>query len=177
MARRRTLRDQRFRVSGVSHSSAVAARRRSNGSGAARSAPDGPRILLIDAGLAAGWRRAEPDLEQLDEVVDAAREIIDDVERQEPECPLCGSSLHLMMHEGWIRSPGVGFGNEPRPYRVYYLTCVPDWEKHRPNSAIASNAFGPPFNPHPAAGRIGWSSRLSFWHPSNRSVPHPDWTC
>lgn len=57
----------------------MAARRRSNGSGAARSAPDGPRILLIDAGLAAGWRRAEPDLEQLDEVVDAAREIIDDV--------------------------------------------------------------------------------------------------
>ena len=36
-------------------------------------------LLLIDAGLAAGWRRAEPDLGQLDEVVDAAREIIDDV--------------------------------------------------------------------------------------------------
>jgi hypothetical protein len=82
-----------------------------------------------------------------------------------------------MMHEGWIRSAGVGFDNQPRPYRVYYLTCVPDWERYRPNNPIASNAFGPPFNPHAVADRIGWSSRLSFWHPSNRSVPHPDWTC
>ena len=106
-----------------------------------------------------------------------ACEIIDDVERQDPECPLCGHSLHLMMHEGWIRSAGVGFDNQPRPYRVYYLTCVPDWERYRPNNPIASNAFAPPFNPHPAAERIGWSSRLSFWHSSNRSVPHPDWTC
>jgi len=36
------------------------------------------KILLVDAGLAAGWRRAEPDLDQLDEVVAAARELVDD---------------------------------------------------------------------------------------------------
>ncbi len=37
-----------------------------------------PKILLVDAGLAAGWRRAEPDLDQLDEVVAAARELVPD---------------------------------------------------------------------------------------------------
>lgn len=45
------------------------------------SAPDAGNatpILLIDAGLAAGWRRAEPDLDQLDAVVAAARTIVDD---------------------------------------------------------------------------------------------------
>ncbi len=36
------------------------------------------KILLVDAGLAAGWRRAEPDLDQLDEVIAAARELVDD---------------------------------------------------------------------------------------------------
>jgi hypothetical protein len=35
-------------------------------------------ILFVDAGLAAGWRRAVPDLDQLDEVVDVARELVDD---------------------------------------------------------------------------------------------------
>lgn len=57
----------------------MAARRRSKGSAATKRAPDGPRLLLIDAGLAAGWRRAEPDLGQLDEVVEAAKGIVDDV--------------------------------------------------------------------------------------------------
>ena len=36
------------------------------------------RILLVDAGLAAGWRRAVPDLDQLDEVVEAARDVVPD---------------------------------------------------------------------------------------------------
>ena len=36
------------------------------------------KILLVDAGLAAGWRRAEPDLDQLDEVVATARGLVDD---------------------------------------------------------------------------------------------------
>ena len=36
------------------------------------------KILFVDAGRAAGWRRAEPDLDQLDEVVAAARERVDD---------------------------------------------------------------------------------------------------
>lgn len=36
------------------------------------------KLLFVDAGLAAGWRRAEPDLDQLDEVVAAARELVDD---------------------------------------------------------------------------------------------------
>lgn len=35
-------------------------------------------ILLVDAGLAAGWRRAVPDLDQLDEVTEAARRIVPD---------------------------------------------------------------------------------------------------
>jgi len=36
------------------------------------------KVLFVDAGLAAGWRRADPDLDQLDEVVAAARELVDD---------------------------------------------------------------------------------------------------
>lgn len=36
------------------------------------------KILFVDAGLAAGWRRAEPDLDQLDAVVAAARQLVDD---------------------------------------------------------------------------------------------------
>lgn len=36
------------------------------------------RILLVDAGLAAGWRRAVPDLDQLDDVVVAARQQVAD---------------------------------------------------------------------------------------------------
>jgi hypothetical protein len=36
------------------------------------------KILFVDAGLAAGWRRAEPDLDQLDEVVATARGMVDD---------------------------------------------------------------------------------------------------
>ena len=44
-----------------------------------RSGPgERPKILLVDAGLAAGWRRAVPDLDQLDEVVAAARELVPD---------------------------------------------------------------------------------------------------
>ena len=38
----------------------------------------GKKILFVDAGLAAGWRRAVPDLDQLDEVVAVARELVDD---------------------------------------------------------------------------------------------------
>ena len=41
-----------------------------------RKAPSGPPILFIDAGLAAGWRRAMPDLDQLDEVVEAAASVV-----------------------------------------------------------------------------------------------------
>lgn len=36
------------------------------------------KLLIIDAGLAAGWRRAEPDLDQLDEVVDACKDVVGD---------------------------------------------------------------------------------------------------
>lgn len=36
------------------------------------------KILIVDAGLAAGWRRAVPDLDQLDDVVAAARELVPD---------------------------------------------------------------------------------------------------
>ncbi len=36
----------------------------------------GAPILLIDAGLAAGWRRADPDLDQLDQVVEAAGSVV-----------------------------------------------------------------------------------------------------
>jgi hypothetical protein len=35
-----------------------------------------PRLLLVDAGLAAGWRRSVPDLDQLDEVVACARAVV-----------------------------------------------------------------------------------------------------
>ena len=43
-----------------------------------RRAQSAESILLVDAGLAAGWRRADPDLDQLDEVVDAAKEVVAD---------------------------------------------------------------------------------------------------
>jgi len=36
----------------------------------------GSKILLVDAGLAAGWRRAVPDLDQLDEVVACAKQLV-----------------------------------------------------------------------------------------------------
>ena len=36
----------------------------------------GAPILFIDAGLAAGWRRSTPDLDQLDEVVEAAASVV-----------------------------------------------------------------------------------------------------
>ncbi|MDZ7673496.1 MAG: hypothetical protein U5K30_00260 [Acidimicrobiales bacterium] len=39
---------------------------------------DGAPLLLIDAGLAAGWRRAEADLAQLDEVLEAAKAVVPD---------------------------------------------------------------------------------------------------
>lgn len=42
------------------------------------STDDGSPLLLIDAGLAAGWRRAEPDLAQLDAVLEAAKEVASD---------------------------------------------------------------------------------------------------
>ncbi len=38
----------------------------------------GASILIIDAGLAAGWRRDTPDLDQLDAVVDAAARVVSD---------------------------------------------------------------------------------------------------
>lgn len=38
----------------------------------------GAAILLIDAGLAAGWRRDTPDLDQLDAVVEAAAGVVPD---------------------------------------------------------------------------------------------------
>lgn len=38
----------------------------------------GASILIIDAGLAAGWRRDTPDLDQLDAVVDAAASVVSD---------------------------------------------------------------------------------------------------
>ena len=41
-------------------------------------AEPGEPILFIDAGLAAGWRRSDHSLVQLDEVVDAAGEVVRD---------------------------------------------------------------------------------------------------
>jgi hypothetical protein len=43
-----------------------------------RNRAPGDSILLIDAGLAAGWRRGTPDLDQLDAVVDAAASVVPD---------------------------------------------------------------------------------------------------
>lgn len=55
----------------------MGARRRHRSTSSATPA-DGPPILFIDAGLAAGWRRAEPDLSQLDDVVAAAADVVPD---------------------------------------------------------------------------------------------------
>ena len=84
----------------------------------------------------------------------------DDVKMSKPTCPLCGFGLDLMMHEGWISAPAIGYGKEPRPIRVYYLSCSPDYAKYSPNDIIGSNQFGRPFNPHQIV-RGQWAS---FWH-------------
>ncbi|WP_436795872.1 hypothetical protein [Actinospongicola halichondriae] len=58
----------------------MAPRRRTKSTSPSRDdASDGQPLLLVDAGMAAGWRRAEPDLDQLDEVVEAARAVVPDV--------------------------------------------------------------------------------------------------
>lgn len=125
-----------------------------------------------------GWEPSAVEdhhVEQQRYVLDVER-LIREVSMQEPPCPLCGHALHLMMHEGWIRSAGVGFDDAPRPYRVFYLSCVPDWNMYTPNNPVAGNFNGEPFVQHPLGNIIGWSSRLSFWHPSLRSTPAPEWT-
>ena len=66
--------------------------------------------------------------------------------RQEPECPLCGHSLHLMMQKGGFALLGLVSTTSLAPTGCNSLTCVPDWERYRPNRAIASNADGQPFN-------------------------------
>ena len=69
-----------------------------------------------------------------------------------------------MLHEGWIKAPSIGYGNKPRPYRVYYLTCYPDYRKYTPNNPIKGNELMPPFNRHPRLASSEWAS---FWadHP------------
>ena len=44
----------------------------------ARRGAKGAPLLVLDAGLAAGWRRSAPDLDQLAEVTEAARGVVAD---------------------------------------------------------------------------------------------------
>lgn len=83
-----------------------------------------------------------------------------DIREQEPECPICKSELRLMMHEGWTQHPEIGYGNERRPIRIYYLSCEHDWQRYSPNNPIKSNEYAPPFNPHPKLN----IETCSFWH-------------
>ena len=94
-------------------------------------------------------------------------ELHQDISDQEATCPICDQVLHLMLHEGWIKAPSIGYGPKPRPYRVYYLTCYPDYEKYTPNRAIKSNEGMPPFNRHPRLASFEWAS---FWA-DNPSYP------
>ena len=91
----------------------------------------------------------------------------EDILAQGITCPICDCDLYLMLHEGWIRAPSIGYGPKPRPYRVYYLTCYPDYEKYTPNRAIPSNEGMPPFNHHPRLASFEWAS---FWA-DNPSYP------
>ena len=83
-----------------------------------------------------------------------------DVDLQEPSCPICGSVMNILMHEGWVMQRDVGYSNERRPIRIYYLSCEHDSTTYRPNRPIKSNEDAPPFNVHP----LEKDPRASFWH-------------
>jgi len=87
-------------------------------------------------------------------------QLIADVDLQEPSCPICGSVMKILMHEGWVKKRDVGYGNERRPIRIYYLSCEHDWTTYRPNRPIRSNEDAPPFNVHPLKN----DPSASFWH-------------
>lgn len=87
-----------------------------------------------------------------------------DIRRQKPSCPICSDPLRLMMHEGWVKAPAIGYGEKPRPIRVYYLSCNHDWTSYRPNNPIKSNEGAPPFNQHPTNS----NNQCSFWHSQQR---------
>ena len=90
-----------------------------------------------------------------------------DIEDQAITCPICDQVLHLMLHEGWIKAPSIGYGKKPRPYRVYYLTCWPEYSKYTPNNPLKPNGGMPPFNPHSMYSSSLWAS---FWA-DNPSYP------
>jgi len=83
-----------------------------------------------------------------------------DVDLQKPSCPICGSVMKILMHEGWVIKRDVGYGNERRPIRIYYLSCEHDSTTYRPNRPIKSNEDAPPFNVHP----LEKDPSASFWH-------------
>ena len=84
-----------------------------------------------------------------------------EINQQQVDCPICadGTKLGLMMHEGWIRHPSVGYDSTPRPYRIFYLSCRPEWKFHNPNNPVMSNYGERPFNDHPIITHP-WAS---FW--------------
>tara|TARA_B100001113_G_scaffold68683_1_gene53095 strand:+ start:1900 stop:2496 length:597 start_codon:yes stop_codon:yes gene_type:complete len=84
-----------------------------------------------------------------------------EISQQNVACPICEKPLQLMMHDGWIRHPSIGYDSNPRPFRVYYLSCNPDWRsgEHLPNAPVAANDGERPFNVHPRLG-VPWAS---FW--------------
>ena len=90
-----------------------------------------------------------------------------DISAQGITCPICDQVLHLMLHEGWIKAPSIGYGKKPRPYRVYYLTCWPEYSKYKPNNPVKGNDGMPPFNPHSMYSSSLWAS---FWA-DNPSYP------
>ena len=94
-------------------------------------------------------------------------ELQQDILAQGITCPICDQVLHLMLHEGWIKAPSIGYGKKPRPYRVYYLTCWPEYSKYTPNNPLKPNGGMPPFNPHPMYLSSLWAS---FWA-DNPSYP------
>jgi hypothetical protein len=105
-------------------------------------------------------------------------ELQQDILAQGITCPICDQVLHLMLHEGWIKAPSIGYGNKPRPYRVYYLTCYPDYSKYTPNRAIKSNDWMPPFNRLPPVKRYAqwasfWADSL-YWAKAFATLPDPD---
>jgi len=84
-----------------------------------------------------------------------------DIRSQEPLCPVCNSELRLMMHEGWTIQPQIGYGNQRRPIRIFYLSCEHDWNGYSPNNPIMRrNEYAPPFNTHPTLDLAS----CSFWH-------------
>ena len=46
-----------------------------------------------------------------------------DILAQGITCPICDQALHLMLHDGWIKAPSVGYGKKPHLIILLTVKC------------------------------------------------------